>query len=476
MSFYLGLDLGTSYFKAGIFDENGKLFGLGRQFVIKDSTNSTFCELSVTVFWDTIGLCISEAIQDARITSKDINAISYSSQANSFILLDDADMPLTPLVLWPDRRVDKVPVSVLSLIDRTDFLCSTGMGIQPGQHSLIAKVDWYQKNQPQLWKKVKRVMSISDYLVFMLTGQKVSDFSTASMTGLLNICELKWWKEAADLLSIKETSLSIPLKTGTLVGSMTDTGAQLTGLSKTTLLFAGGLDHHMVAIGAGLTRFNYISESTGTVLACVNYQEGYHPKNGINIAPGLDERNYFQLVFNNNGAVALEWYKQTYAPEYSIVELLKLAEVIELGNEGLIAKPCANTYENLLGFENINVSHSHGHFVRAILESTCSTLSKLTKVLDKYGKFNAIVPSGGGAQSYLWIKIKADFLNKTFLIPQSSELACQGAAMVCAIGVSKFKDIDEITKKWVKYHTQIHPNAVNIETYKNLYHNINSKN
>lgn len=29
MRFFLGIDLGTSFFKAGIFDETGKLHGLG---------------------------------------------------------------------------------------------------------------------------------------------------------------------------------------------------------------------------------------------------------------------------------------------------------------------------------------------------------------------------------------------------------------------------------------------------------------
>ena len=36
MGFFLGIDLGTSYFKAGLFDEKGNLKGMGRQVVKKN--------------------------------------------------------------------------------------------------------------------------------------------------------------------------------------------------------------------------------------------------------------------------------------------------------------------------------------------------------------------------------------------------------------------------------------------------------
>ena len=87
-----------------------------------------------------------------------------------------------------------------------------------------------------------------------------------------------------------------------------------------------------------------------------------------------------------------------------------------------------------------------------------------------------VTATGGGAKSKLWIQIKANILNKTFLIPQCSELACQGAAMLSAIGTSQFKDVNEITEKWVKYQAEIHPSAVNAEKYKNWYRIINKKN
>jgi sugar (pentulose or hexulose) kinase len=229
----------------------------------------------------------------------------------------------------------------------------------------------------------------------------------------------------------------------------------------------GGLDIHFVAIGAGLEHNNYISESTGTVLACVNYQKGYRPRKGVNIAPGLKDGYFFQMAFDENGAVALEWYQKKHVLEFSIVELLKIAEGIEPGSEGLVAKPNANRFKELKGFRNIKEFHLPPHFVRAILESTSLSLLKLTKDLDNSGSAKAIIPSGGGAQSCLWIQIKADILNKNFILPYCSELACQGAAIIGAIGTSNLDGVDEVIENWTQYSRLISPNPTNVEKYRN---------
>ena len=88
MSLYLGIDLGTSYFKVGVFDETGRLRGLGRTAVDKTSPALGFYELPVEQFWERLRRGLAEALQQACVSAKDIVVLSYSSQANTFALLD----------------------------------------------------------------------------------------------------------------------------------------------------------------------------------------------------------------------------------------------------------------------------------------------------------------------------------------------------------------------------------------------------
>jgi xylulokinase len=466
MGFYLGIDLGTSYFKAGIFDEQGNLVGLGRCCVDKQVDDGGICELAIADFWNTLHKSINQAMEKAEIAPNELVAVSYSSQANSFVLLDEMDTPLTPLILWPDERAGQVPPALKSLLENPDFLKKTGLGILPGVHSMAAKAIWFQENEPGTWGKVTSIASMSDYLTLTLTGQKVSDFSTSSMTGLLDVLGERWWDEALETLNISGKFLFSPKRTGSFVGPLIGKGAKSLGLSASTQFFLGGLDHHIVAVGAGLPNSDNVSESTGTVLACVNYRQGFYPREGINVAPGLKKGYYFQMAFNENGAMALEWYQKKFASELSIEGLLKMAEGTAPGSAGLKAFPCAYKFESLLGFQNVTNKHSHGHFVRAILESTALSLRDLAFSLDKENVSEAFIASGGGARSLLWMQIKADTLNKAFIVAECGELGCQGAALIGAMGSVQLKNEVESFEKRVRYARFIEPNPVTVEKYK----------
>lgn len=465
MGFYLGIDLGTSYFKAGVFDRQGNLVGLGRCAVTKQM-DGVICELPVADFWSILRESVAEAVSKSGVKRDEIVSASYSSQANSFILLDNEGNPLTPLILWTDRRAEKIPTALQSLIEREDFLKKTGLGIAPGVQSMVAKIAWFQKNRPEIWKQVNSVMSISDYLTFSLTGRKVSDFSTASMTGLFDVVDEKWWDTALNLFEIDKKRLNSLRRIGAYVDALTAEGAEKLSLSVGTKFFIGGLDHHMVAVGSGLIGSTNISESTGTVLACVNYRDGYSPKSGINTAPGLKQGSFFQMAFNENGATALEWYQQNFASENSIVELLKMAENVPPGCDGLKAMPSADKYDGLSGFQNIQDKHTHGHFVRAILESTGLSLKQLIQLLDENNASKAVISSGGGARSQLWMQIKADMLNKTFIVPECSELACQGAAKNALQGMLNQNKKAAFSTNTEKYALRIFPNQANVKKYK----------
>ena len=108
MDLVLGIDLGTSYFKLGLFDRSGDLRGLGRVATPTKTPNGSICEVPVNDFWSSLRSGLATALQQASARAEDIRAMGYSSQANSFLLLDGHDRPLTPLILWTDVRTGTV--------------------------------------------------------------------------------------------------------------------------------------------------------------------------------------------------------------------------------------------------------------------------------------------------------------------------------------------------------------------------------
>jgi xylulokinase len=113
-------------------------------------------------------------------------------------------------------------------------------------------------------------------------------------------------------------------------------------------------------------------------------------------------------------------------------------------------------FPGLTGFENIRGTHHHGHFVRAILESTATSLNLLLSgIPDAVGK--GIVSTGGGAQSRLWIEIKANTTGRVFYLPEYNETACLGAAMLGAAVTRNSGNLKEISATWASFKEIIRP-------------------
>jgi len=432
MELVAGVDLGTSYFKVGLFGREGTMHGLGRVAVAKDIGNGSLCELPAERFWSILRQALQQACAQANTMPENIIAISYSSQAGSFLLLDKNNSPLTPLILWPDTRDAQLDPAAVNLWKHPKFLATTGIGIDLAPVSCVSKLKWFQNNQPHIWAQTHRVMTISDYFTFSLTGKFVGDAGTASLLGIYDLPNHRWWSDAFAILGIDPSYFSTPLLPGTAAGVVTPEGANLLGLHSGIPFVVGSLDHHVAAIGAGVPSIAPASESTGTVVACLNYLTTFSPKPNCCMGPGLDNNTFYQLAVSSNGASVLEWYQKNFAQDLSIVELLSLAQNIPGGAEGLTALPSADTFPVLTGFQNASPKHTRGHYVRAILESNAATLKELMEQLCGKDIPPRIVATGGGAKSKLWLQIKSDLLQAQMISAACEEPACRGAAMFAA--------------------------------------------
>ena len=431
MGLLLGIDLGTSYFKLGLFDTDLRLRGLGRQ-PVPVAGPPPRQEVAVDAFWRTLRRGLDEALAAAGALAGDIGALSWSSQANSFLLLDGADTPLTPFLLWTDSRQPVLPEALRQLNRHPDFLATTGIGTGVGTASAVAKLAWFQRESPACWSRAARVLTLADYLAWSLTGRRRGDAGTASLLGLMDQRSLAWWPEALAAAGLREDQLATPLRPGTPIGPVTPEGAARLGLTAGIPVVAGSLDHHAAALGAGLGERAPVCESTGTVLACVAMCDRYQPREGLCTLPGVEPGTWAQLAFDGNGAGVLEWYRRTFAPETSFKELDRLAAAVPPDCDGLAARPLPHLQPGLDGFVNRRASHGHGHYARAIMTATADTLGVLLDRLCPGARPRRVVATGGGAHSPFWLQLKRERLGLDIFPADCPEPACRGAALLAA--------------------------------------------
>jgi xylulokinase len=452
----LAVDLGTTCFKAALFDRAGWLQGLGRVTIEKNERDGQSCELPVDRFWCSLRQAIAESLEGAGAGADAIRSVCYSSQANSFLLLDERVTPLTPLILWPDRRAADLPPEpgLEALWSRPDFLRTTGLGLH-GPEFCVDKVAWFQRRHPGLWAAAARLQTISDYLVFSLTGSLAGDQGTAALLGLWNLAAGSWWTEALQSAGIRQEQLSQPLPPGTVAG-VTDSGsAELLGLPAGIPLAVGSLDHHAAAIGAGICSADTPSISIGTVVACVRYQERFRALPRCAMGPGTHGYPFYLLAFEENGTGALDRYHRKHCPDLPFAEMLSAAAAVPVGSEGLMASPVlAGDRETFSGAES---GFTQAHFVRALMESTAASLLQMIKRLHPDRLPRRVAATGGGTRSDSWLRIFADLSGIEFAVPACGETACLGAGMMAAVAAGWFGCLAEVTTAWSAFSRVVRP-------------------
>src|ERR1035437_4156603 len=450
MALLLGLDFGTSYFKVGLFDPAGALRGLGRVAVVKRSPEPGWSELPVEEFWRLLRTALANALAQSDASVSDIVGLSYASQANTFVLLDRNGEPLTPLVIWNDRRAHPLEPAVGRFGDSERCARVTGFaGLTP--ECAPAKWLWFQRHQPDVWGRATRVMTLSDYFTYSLTGQPAGDGSTAAFTGLHSIAGGEWWPEALGFFSVPRTMLSHPLPPGAPCGRTVPRALAQLGLPPGVCFAVGGLDHHMAAIGSGIGRLADASISTGTVLAALRLVDTVEPAAGCCHGPHVDGR-FYRLAFDPAGANQLEDYQRQSAPHLSIAQLVDFAALVP---PGMSPEPV----------DREDASRRHGAIVRGLMERISATHRALLQRLQGKRAVRRVIVTGGGARSSTWLQISADMLNATVIAPKCHERACLGAAAFAAVAAGIFDSVPEALLAMVHSDRVVEPHASTVAIY-----------
>ena len=469
MKVVLGLDIGTTYFKCVVVSESGDLLGVSREAVKPAHPLPGYAELPFRTFRHLLKAVIEDSLTIAGCVASDVVSISYASQANTFALFDNEMSPLTPIVLWTDERsVD----GTVSESESYAFLKTR----QVDDRSLPVKLLWFRKSSPAVWAKTEHVLTISETMVYLLTGEIAVDAATASLTGLLSDCFTSYDPECMETLKLRDSMLSRVLLPGTQIARAAGSLAEEIGLLPSTILVAGNLDHVSAAIGAGIGQVAPVSVSIGTVLAVMEVRKGYpcsqlvHPDGSITV-PYLRPDSCFRLLARDMGASTLEWYRSTFAAKKSFAQLTEEARIVPPGCDGLAVRPhvahnLGKSASIFSGSPNSSAGSDDGRFVRAIMEFTAATLGDLFDVVLAEPGPRMVVVTGGGSRSAVWLQIVADMTGVSVTRLEVEESAAFGAAMHAAAGAKWCSKIEGFAKARIRSADTFVPSVETSKAYK----------
>jgi xylulokinase len=444
----LTIDVGTTYFKLVLFDRNGRLCEVCR-LVPPVTSDAGRMELPADAFADTIAAGIAE-LRDRAGGLDEVEAVSFATQTNSFVLLDADNRPLTPIVLWPDRRAESLDAEVRRRCDIAEFSATTGIP-QMGFQFMVAKLLWWQQHSPEVWRQTRRVCLISDYLTFLLTGKHVTEAGAAGLTGLVDIHRCRWWPEMLAQFDLDAGRLPTVVRAGTDLGPLDPQAARRFGLPQACRFVVGCLDQYAGAIGAGNVEPGMMSETTGTVLATVRCADRFSTRLGPAVfqGPAFRDDFYWRMAFGEVSANYLQWYRDQLPDRPEFEQLGALAEAIEPGADGLRLRTDVRLTTPEAVFAGLSPRHTRGHAVRSIMEAVASALEQQMAALSDGQLSEMVRCAGGAARSNLWLQIKADVLGTATVATLCPEPTSLGAAILAETALQG-GDVREIARQWVR--------------------------
>nr|WP_314896240.1 gluconokinase [uncultured Flavobacterium sp.] len=423
--FYIGIDIGTTATKAVCFDKTGKVI---RQFTQSYPMYHPKPDWSIQKP-NEILTAVLECIQEI---TKDIQPqfISFSSAMQSIMVIDNTGNPLTDAILWADNRAHSLAEALKESEQGKSFYQKTGIPIHT--FSPMTKIAWLKEHDAINFSKAFKFISIKEYIWHHLTGEYVIDSSMASGTGLMNIHKLQWESNILDYLKIEESQLS------TIISST----HQSKGLSDSFNYILGGGDGVLANLGTGAMETGRMALSIGTSGAVrLPIDKPFIDSQMRTQCYHLMDNQYLKLGAVNNGAIVLQWLKESILKtDESFEELFEQAKTIPAGSEGLLFVPYllgerapiwdASAQGTLLG---ILIIHTKAHLIRATLEGILFGLLSITEILlpdSEKRHETTIMASGGFGKSELWLQMVADIFQMKVIVAETIEASAWGAVLI----------------------------------------------
>lgn len=453
----LGIDLGTSRTKTGLFDTSGRLLGLASaDYPVLHSGHPGDAEQDPAEWWRAVSTTIRQVL--AAANPKDLLAVCVGGQGPTLVLVDAAGNPVNNAILWMDTRQREVQDKVAEIL-----------GDRFNPFSYLPKLYWLQKHRPQTVEKARWFLQAWGFITMRLCGQAVS--AEREDSNPFPPAELQ-------ALGLDQGKAPPFRKMGEVIGEVTKEAAEATGLPPGLPVVAGTNDGFETHLGAGMVLPGRGIDVGGTAGGFTLCTEKPISLPGIFSFPGI-----LPGQFTAGGVMAalgksLDWYREAILEEnLEIPELIAAADKIPPGAEGVLFLPHLagerSPYwdEKARGaFIGLRISHTRHHLTRAILEATGYSLRQIIHPLREAGaEIEEVRSAGGQAQSQIWTQIKADILGLPISVPQVTEAAVLGAAILAGMGVEAVPPLPEGAEAMVHITSVVQPDHERHMVYSDYY-------
>ena len=252
-------------------------------------------------------------------------SIGIDTWAVDFVLLDNDDRKIMDAVAYRDDRTAGIDKKVYEVISEDELYARTG--IQKQNFNTIYQLMAVKSQEPDAFEKAKSMLMIPDYLNFLLTGEKVQEYTNATTTQLVNPVTKDWDYELIDRLGYPKDIFGEIKNPGSEVGKLRSEVSRKVGFDcKVILPATHDTASAVMAVPTQKDDTLYISSGTwslmGTELVSADCSSLSMEHNLTNEG-GYDYR--FRYLKNIMGLWMIQSVRKEIVPDMSFGQICELA-------------------------------------------------------------------------------------------------------------------------------------------------------
>ncbi len=377
------------------------------------------------LLWDTQRL-FTEIVNGMKMCAQ-VNKIpvsmSIDTWAVDYVLLDRDGRILGDTYGYRDSRTAGMDEEVFRRIPEAALYARTGIQKQP--FNTIYQLMAVKQQTPELLEKADCFLMLPDYFQYLLTGQKVSEYTNGTSTQLVSPKTKQWDRELLEMLGYP-LDMFLPLQMpGTEVGDLKREICQQVGFScKVVLCASHDTASAVMAMPAADGDGLYISSGTWSLMGVETEQavctEESRRGNFTNEG-GYAYR--FRYLKNIMGLWMIQSVRHEYQDAYSFAQLCEMAAEnsgfasrVDVNDDVFLApESMTQAVQEYCRGTGQKVPVTVGEIAAVIYQSLAECYGKTVGELERNTgkKYDRIQIIGGGSNAVYLNQLTADLTQKT---------------------------------------------------------------
>ncbi len=422
---FVGIDVGTTSCRACAINAKGIVLAETQAPIPQPVHNGDEITQDPSQWWKAVTHCLQHLF--TQVSPAQVHTIAVDGTSGTFLLTDDKGNPITPAIMYNDRRSAAEAETIASVADADS-------GAQ-GPSSSLAKLLWMQSHK--LDQRAHHLAHQADWIASRLTGLNGhSDYANCLKLGFDQ--QRQAWPDWFKNIGINETLLPQVHAPGEPIAPVGTEAAKLFNLPADTMVVAGATDGvaSFIATGAHLPGHGVTALGSTLALKLLSDKPIFSAEHGV-YSHRLGKYWLGGGASNTGGAVLLQYFKVEQMREMTPMldsehpTELDYYPLPDIGERFPINDPTLEPKFEPLPADSVT-------FFQGMLEGIARIEAMGYEVLHQKGapKISAVWTTGGGAQNTAWTRIRERMLGIK-VHPARSLQGAYGAALIASGVIAK---------------------------------------